>query len=408
MKLGRVAAIVGMGDAYASEQDIKDPLQLASEASWKAIREAGIGKSDIGALFTGRAPWADRRPQWNNIFASYLQLPVSLSTEVTVHGSGVNAMLGYGVRAIATGDAEYVLCVQSDATPLFIDTVAVGAATDACPQFEFPYGPLIPTLYAQIARRYMHEFGATERDFAEVAVQHQEWGRHHPHAAKRKYGKIDVETVLKSPYISTPLRRWMCATWGPGGTAGAFVVTTVENARKIARERGVQPIYIRGFGHLVTHEYLIERMGLRESRYPLGDLPNITTSGLVHCAREAYQMAGMTPSDVGTVQLSGNFSHTVLIAMEDLGFAKKGKAMELVKAGRMAPGGDLPTNTNGGWMSFGQPGISCAVDPIVEAVRQLRGQALGLQIEPPPKVAMTHGAGGLYACHSATLLSTEP
>jgi len=404
MSLGRVAAIVGMGDAYASKEDIKDPLQLASEASWKAIREAGIKKSDIGALFTGRAPWADRRPQWNNIFASYLQLPVGLSTEVTVHGSGVNAMLGWAARAIETGDAEYVLCVQSDATPLFIDTVAVGVATDACPQFEFPYGPLIPTLYGQVASRYMHEFGVTEEDFAEVAVQHQDWGHRHPHAAKRKYGKIDLETVMSSPYISTPLRRWMCATWGPGGTAGAFIVTTAENAQKM----GGNPIYLRGFGHLVTHEYLIDRMGLVESKYPLGDLPNLTTSALVHCANEAYKMADMTPSDVDTVQLAGNFSHTVLLAMEDMGFAEKGKGMDLVRSGRMAIGGDLPTNTNGGWMSFGQPGISCAVDSIVEGIRQLRGNALGEQIDDKAKVAMVHGAGGLWACHSATLLSTEP
>ena len=214
--LGRIAAIVGMGDAYADKDHVKDPLQLAAEASLGAFRDAGIKKDDIDILLTGRAPWADRRPQWSNIFASYLQLPVRMTTEITFHGAGVNAMIGQAALAIAAGVADYVLCVQSDAVELFIDATAVGAATDACPQFEFPYGPTIPTIYAQLACRYMHEFGVTEEDFAEVAVQRQEWAVHHPKAAKRKHGLITVEDVMRSPYISTPLRRWMCATWGPG------------------------------------------------------------------------------------------------------------------------------------------------------------------------------------------------
>ncbi|MDP3909531.1 MAG: thiolase family protein [Gemmatimonadales bacterium] len=398
MNLGRVAAIVGMGDAYADEDHRKDPLQLASEATYAALRDASICKSDIQALFTGRAPWADRRPQWNNIFASHLQLPVRLSSEITMHGAGVNAMLGYAAQAIATGLAEYVLCVQSDATPLFIDTVAVGAATDADPQFEYPYGPTIPALYAQIACRYMHEFGVTEEDFARVAVQHQAWGVHHPKAAKRRFGPITVETVLASPYVATPLRRWMCATWGPGGTAGAFIVTSAARAPS---HRAA--VYIRGFGSCTTHEYLTERMGLRQSSFRLGALPNLTTSGLAQASSDAYRMAGLTPEDVDIVELSGNFSHTVMIALEDLGFCEKGKAVELVRSGRLAPGGDLPLDTNGGWLSFGQPGISCAVDPIVEAVRQLRGEALGLQVKAPT-VALTHGAGGMFACHSVTIL----
>lgn len=406
--LGQAAAILGMGDAYADKQNIKDPLQLATEASWAAFKDAGIRKDDIDILLTGRSPWADRRPQWNNIFASHMQMPVRMTTEITFHGAGVNAMLGQAAQAIAAGVADYVLCVQSDAVELFIDATAVGAATDACPQFEFPYGPTIPTIYAQLASRYMHEFGVTEEDFAEVAVQRQEWAVHHPKAAKRRHGLITVADVMNSPYISTPLRRWMCATWGPGGTAGAFVVTSAQRARQATQANpALRPITIHGFGTCTTHEYLCERINLRTSRIPLGPLPAITTTGAAHAAREAYAMADMVPADMQMAQIAGNFSHTVLVQLEDLGFAPKGRAMDLVRSGRMRPGGDFPVDTNGGWMGFGQPGISVAADSLVETVRQLRGNPLGLLAGNSPQRAMAYSAGGMLACHSAVILGTQ-
>lgn len=400
--LGSVAAIVGMGDAYADKENRKDPLQLASEAAWAAIRDAGIDKKDIQVVLTGRPPWADLRPQWSNIIAAYLQLPVIFTSEVAMHGTGANAMLGLAAMLLKAGRADHILCLEADASPLFVDAVAIGAEVDADPQFERPHGPTIPSLYAQSACRYMHEFGVSEADFAEVAVQHQEWGRQHPKAAKRKYGSISVEQVLESPYVASPLRRWMCATWGPGGTAGAFVLTHAERARDAAR-----PIYLRGFGSCAIHEYLTEKMALRDSPFDLGPLPTLTHTAALEVGRQAYEMAGMGPQDMDLVQLSGNFSHTVLMQLEDLGFADKGKAMDLVRSGRMLPGGDLPVDTNGGFLSFGQPGMSCITDALVENVRQLRGDALGPQV-PDARTALFYAQGGMFACHSSTILSTEP
>ncbi|MDP6345460.1 MAG: thiolase family protein, partial [Alphaproteobacteria bacterium] len=340
---------------------------------------------------------------WNNIFASHIQLPLTLSTELTMHGAGINVMFGLAVQNIAAGMADYVLCLQSDATALFIDTVAVGAATDADPQFEYPFGPIIPALYGQVARRYMHEYDLSEEDFADVAVAQQEWGRRHPHAAKARFGAIDRADVLASPYVATPLRRWMCSTWG-GGTAGAFIVTSVENARQADK-----PLYIRGFGSCATHEYLSERMGIHQMPFAadFGALPNLTHSGVREAARQAYAMAGMTASDMDMVQMSANFSHMALLLLEDLGFAEKGRAIELYRQGRLTPGGDLPCDTNGGWLSFGQPGISCDMDTMVEGARQLRGEALGLQVPGRPKTAILQGAGGMMACNGVTILSTE-
>ena len=118
-----VAAIIGMGDAYASRADRKDPLQLAAEGTRRALQDAGITKDQVDAVYTGRSPWADKRSQWSNIFISHMQMPVKRTSEITMHGAGLTATLAVASEMIATGQAEYVLCLQSDATELFVDAI---------------------------------------------------------------------------------------------------------------------------------------------------------------------------------------------------------------------------------------------------------------------------------------------
>lgn len=397
-----VAAIVGMGDAYVNRDNRKDPMQLAVEAAHAALKDAGIGKNQIDAVFTGRSPWADKRSQWSNIFISHMQMPVTINSEITMHGAGLTVSVGMAAQMIAAGKAEYVLCLQSDATELFVDAVAMGAEADADPQFEIPYGPTIPSLYAQAACRYMHEFGVTEEDFAHVAISNQKWGVRHPHAAKARFGEIDVEKVLASPYVSSPLRRWMCSTWG-GGTGGALVVTSPENARNFA-----DPVHVLGYGSASTHEYLGDRMNLRRSRFEsLGPLPNITWTATGEAARQAFQQAGIGRDDIDMAQISVNFAHMGPMILEDLGFAAKGHGVRLYREGRTGSDGDLPLDTNGGWLSFGQPGISCNMDTYIEAIRQLRGIALGAAPAKRPETVLVQGSGGMLAAGAVAILSNR-
>lgn len=401
-----VAAIVGMGDAYASKQNRKDPLQLAVEATRAALADAGIGKDRIDAVYTGRSPWADKRSQWSNIFISHMQMPVRRTSEITMHGAGLTATLAVASEMIVAGQADYVLCLQSDATELFVDAVAMGAEADADPQFEIPYGPTIPALYAQAACRYFHEFGLGEEDLADVAIANQRWGMHHPHAAKGRHGEVDRAKVLGSPYVATPLRRWMCSTWG-GGTGGALVLTSPERAKADHRTAAREPIYLLGYGSATTHEYLTDRMNMRRCRFPeIGTLPKLTHTATATAARQAFGMAGLAPRDIDMAQISVNFAHMGPIIMEDLGFAPKGRGIDLYREGRTGLDGDLPTDTNGGWLSFGQPGISCNMDSLVEAVRQLRGEPLGKAPARRPKTVLVQGAGGMLAAGAVMLLSS--
>ncbi len=253
------------------------------------------------------------------------------------------------------------------------------------------------------AARYLHENGLTEADIAEVAVANQKWGVHHPHAAKARFGEIDVDKVLSSPYVSSPLRRWMCSTWG-GGTGGALVVTSPDNVKA-----GQEAVYLTGYGTATTHEYMTDRMNMRTAPFPsmAGTYPGMIPTATVEAARQAFEMADVGRDDIDMVEISANFAHMGPIILEDLGFASRGKGVEIYRSGRSGVDGDLPVDTNGGWLSFGQPGISCNMDTMVEAVRQLRGIPLGLPPRKKPSTVLVQGAGGMLAAGTVLVFTTD-
>jgi acetyl-CoA acetyltransferase len=395
------AAVVGFGDAYTDEGCAASPMALATEAALKALADAGVERDEVDGLLSGREPFGDYRPQWNNIFAAHLKIMPRHSTQVTVHGAGVNGMFKHAVMAVCTGAADVVLCVQTDGGQAFSDLAEDIPAVDADPWHELPYGPSMAGFYAMAARRYMHEFGVTEEDFARAALTHQRWGLLHPLSERSYAGELTVDDVLESRIIATPLRRWMVAPWRRTGTAGAFVVTTAERARSLTST----PLAILGVGEYSTHENLSDRMSARGTHPVLGELPTLTTTGAKEAARQAYEMAGLTAHDVQVAETGSNFSHTIMMGLEDLGFCEKGEAAGFIADGHIDPGGSLPYNTNGGYLWFGQAGISCGMDSIVELIRQLRGQALGRQVEA--EVGLVHGMGGPLSCHTVTILATE-
>lgn len=397
------AAVAGFGDAYADPTAAATPIALATSASLQALDDAGLHRDDVDGLLTGRTPFGDYRPQWNNIFAAHLKIMPRHSSEITAHGAGVNALFKHALIAVVTGAANTVLCVQTDGGLAYTDLKADIPNVDADPRFELPYGPTMASFYAMSARRYMHEYGVTDEQLARTAVSHQEWGRHHPEAERYSKGRLTVEDVLESRMIAAPLRRFMCAPWRKAGTAGAFVVTTAERAKTLQSK----PLYILGVGEMSTNEYVIDRLSLRGSHPFLGELPNLTTTGATDAARQAFEMAGLRPDDMDLVQTGSNFPHISQMMLEDCGFCAKGDAAAFLAEGHGDPGGKLPYNTNGGYLSFGQTGISCVMDSSIELIRQLRGEALGLQIDDP-HVGFVHGMGGPSSCHAAAILSTEP
>jgi acetyl-CoA acetyltransferase len=340
-------------------------------------------------------------------FCGETGLTPTLSTAITMHGPGVTMMMLHAAMAIVTGVSKNVLCVCADTAPLLSNPAAAVAALDVDQTYEFPYGATLPALYAQVASRYLHEYGLEDGIFAPVVIQSQRWAASHQYAARRNLGEITLAQVMDSPMIASPLRLLDCAKWGPAGTGGAFVVTSAERARDLVRT----PIYLLGAGSAITHETFSERIGLRHCSYDLGELPNLLRTGTAEAGRRAFQMAEVGPSDIDILETGTNFSFVRYLILEDLGFCDRGGAPEMVMSGAGEPGSRLPIDTNGGWLSFGQAGVSCAMDSVIEGIRQLRGEPLGLQATSPkgdpPQTCLVQSVGGCLSSHAVIIMSTE-
>lgn len=373
-------------------------LELQLHACQKAMTAAGIDRHDVGAVFTGRAPMSYTAMEWNMRIINELKIVPKLSSEITVHGAGVLATWQYAAMAVANGLIDYALCCSGCMGRRWVDLVKVNAGVESDLQFEMPYGPTTPSLYALWATRYMHEFDVSPADTAQIAVENRKWALAHPDAAMRSKGPITVDDVLASRLIASPLRLLDCSSWYTGGGVGsAVVITRADRAKDFDR-----PTYISGFGQCTTHEWITDRLGLRGIEPSLE--PNLVTTGAKVAAADAYAMAGWSPSDVDLVETSAPFTFLNMMVLEDLGFCEKGEGKHFVRDGGVAFDGGLPFNTNGGYLSFGQ--AANGMHMAIEAVQQLRGDTPGRQVEDAQR-ALVHFHGGPNAAHSVMLLSNE-
>jgi len=213
----------------------------------------------------------------------------------------------------------------------------------------------------------------------------------------RSKGPLTVEDVLASKMLASPIRILDSSTWFKGGFGTAVIVTRAD---KVSREHN--PIYISGFGEAVTHEWLTDRMHFSGVEPAL--TANLHTTGAKVAADRAYAMAGLTPGDIDLAETSVPFTFANMMALEDLGFCKKGEGKDFVRGGGISYDTGLPFNTNGGYLSFGQAphGMHMAV----EAIQQLRGQAQGKQVTQARR-GLAHFHGGPLAGHCVMIFSNQ-
>lgn len=406
-------AIAGYGASYADESEPVPPLTLAARAIRDAVDDAGLEPADVRGqgLLTARRPVADHRPQWNNALASYLNLTPRFSTEVTMHSSGIISSIELASAAIQSGVVDYVVCAGADAAASlgayphiasssnkYTNYTEFAGTMDVHPEFEHPFGVIMPAAYAMGARRQMAELGHTEEEFALASVICRDWGVDFPYATLGHKGRITVEDVLESRMIASPIRLLNIMPLGPTGSGGAFVVTSANRAEELTDD----PVYVDGYGTRSTHEHLTPRLNAPYWE-PRG---NLTESGLVDAAARAFAMAGYGPEVIDLVETTASTGSTVPLLLEDLDFCEKGEGGRFLRKGHLDPDdGSIAFNTDGGALTAGQPGVSLYTDRIVECLRQLRGEALGRQATDVER-GVVYGTGGpLYACNTIAILS---
>src|SRR5258707_5229752 len=255
--------------------------------------------------------------------------------------------------------------------------------------FEFPYGPTVVNMYGMCAMRHMYEFGTTAEQLAWIKVAAWHHAQSNEHALLKDV--VTVEQVVNSPMIADPLHRLDCCVITDGG--GAIVVVAPEIAAKLKRPK----VKLIGAGEFVKTQ--------------MGGKVDLTYSGARFSGATAFAEAGVKPSDMKYVSIYDSFTITVLMQLEDLGFAEKGKGGKLVADGNLISGtGKLPFNTDGGGLCSNHPGNRGGLTKVLEAVRQLRGEAHPKVQGKNCDLALAHGTGGSPGPrpgHASVVVGTE-
>ena len=359
------SAVVGVGHAGFGEAPGLSAYDIMAQAVQAALADAGLQLSDVDGLFC--AMMEDAMP--GLMAAEYLGLRPRFVDGTMVGGS---SLVNYLVSATAALDAGLcdvaLICYGSNQRSASGRLVTRSVP----PLYEAPYKARYPiSAYALAAARHMYEFGTTREQLAEVAVAARAWAGHNPEAFMR--APLTREDVLSSRMVGDPLTVRDCCLVTDGG--GAFVLVRSERARDCPKP----PAYLLGAAAASHHRQISQ-------------MPDMTTTAAKESGDRAFAMAGLTPADVDVAELYDAFTINTILFLEDLGFCAKGEGGAFVEDGRIAPGGMLPVNTNGGGLSCVHPGMY-GIFTVIEAVRQLRGDAPGLQVENV-EVALAHGNGG--------------
>jgi acetyl-CoA C-acetyltransferase len=378
------AFIAGVFEHPTRKAVDKSLSQLHAEVAYGALRDAGLTIDDVDGYFVA----GDNTNLYPLSLVEYLGLRVRTLGATDTGGSAYITHVGQAVEAIAAGRCSVALITLAGRPR------TGGAAADPAPDwslpdvpFEQPFGRAVINTYAMAAMRHFHEYGTTSEQLAWIKVAASHHAQHNPNAMLRKL--VTVEEVLASPMIADPLHRLDCCVVSDGG--GAIVVVAPEVARSLTRPL----IRIRGIGDAVKHHN--------------GGKIDLTHTATRWSAADAFAEAGVKPSDIRYASIYDSFTITVLEQLEDLGFCEKGEGGRFVSDGNLIAGvGKLAVNTDGGGLCNNHPANRGGMTKVIEAVRQLRGEAHPAVQVPNCGVAVANATGGwLGTRHAAATIVLE-
>lgn len=384
----RDVAIISAAATKCGEQWDKSIKDLAWEAGVKAVEEAGISGKDIEYLVVGNMSGGMFVGQEHigALVADFLGLnPIpSLRVEGACASGGIAFFQGYLAVAsglydiVAVGGVEKMTDVEQEQA-----TTALSGAMDF--EWEAYFGATFPGIYALMARRYMHEYGLKRESLAKVSVKNHYHGSMNPLAHFRN--KITVDEALNAPMVADPLGKYDCCPISDG--AALVILAPLEIARKYTDT----PIIVKSSVMASDTLSLLRRRDI------------CTLDATVNAAEKAFKLAHMERGQVDVIEVHDCFTIAEILAIEDLGFAKKGEGWKLYEEGETYVGGRLPVNTDGGLKASGHPVGATGVKQIVELVKQLRGEAEKGRQVANAEVGLAHNVGGSGATAVVTILS---
>jgi acetyl-CoA acetyltransferase len=355
-------------------------MGLHLQAATNALLDAGLSASDIDGVAAIGTPGPVTIAHALGIKPLWLDGTYAGGASFLIH-------VRHAAAAIAAGYCRTVLITHGESgrsrvgpTPIVIDPWSVQG------QFEVPYGTAgAATTFTVPALRYMKETGTTHEQLARVAVETRKWAHLNPRALMRD--PITVEDVLASRMIVYPFHLLECCLVTDGG--GALIVTSAERASDMPQR--APRVHVLGSGEASDGPVMSMMADLTRSR------------GFQLSSQAAFRQARIDHRDVDHLMIYDAFAHVPLFGLEDMGFVGRGEAAGFIADGHVGPGGSLPMNTNGGGLSYTHTGMY-GMFAILEAVRQLRGEAAA-QV-PDPKISVVLGNGGSFVVAGTLVLGT--
>ena len=374
----RDVAVIGIGVTRFGELWDKSFRQLIAEAGSKAILDAGISGTEINALYVGSMS-AGRFIGQEHIGAlvadcagfSHTHIP---STRVESACASGGLAVRQGFLSVASGMNDVVVVGGVEKMTDVAGSEATNTlATAADQEWETVFGATFPGLYAMIATRHMHEYGTTREQLAQIAVKNHANGALNPYAQFKR--AISIENVLNASMVAYPLGLLDCSPVSDG--AAAVILCVADKAKKYTDK----PVKIIGSGQASDTLALHGRKDI------------CTFESTIHAAKMAYKQASIQPKDIDIAEVHDCFTIGEILAIEDLGFVKKGEGGKAIDNKITTRDGEIPINTSGGLKAKGHPVGATGLAQIAEIVMQLRGEADQRQVKEA-ETGLTHNIGG--------------
>lgn len=380
--MGGKPVIAGAVDTAVGRLPDQSCLSLHALVSRQAVADARLEWTDIDGVL---AAFSFTQPHMMlaSVVCEYMGIKPGFTSAIQSGGATACTAVMMAAALVASKMCRNVLVVTGDnrLTGLPKGGAAAILAKFGHQEFEQPYGISIPSAYALVAQRYMHEYGTTEEELAAIAVTAREYASVHPNAHMR--APITVNDVMRSKPISTPLKLLDCCLVSDG--AAAVVVSDAAHL-----DASSPRVEILGAGQGHTHEHICAA-------------PSLIDFGCKQSAAQAFDRARVGPKQIDVAEIYDSFTITLAVELESMGFFGKGEAGAAAADGALGPDGQLPCNTHGGLLSYGHSGAAGGMFHVVEAVRQLRGSPLGKSIKSP-ELAFVHGDGGVLSAHCSLVL----
>ncbi len=376
------AYLRGAGSTPFGRHEGRHALDLMAQAARQALTNADLTRTEIDGVLCGYATTLPHL-MLSTLFCERFALAPHYAHSMQLGGATGAAMLMTARELVRSGRCRNVLVVAGEnrltgqSRDSSIQTLAQVGDAD----YEVPNGASVPAYYALMASEYMHRTGVSSADLAEFAVLMRSNAARHPEAHLRT--PITQADVLSAKPIAAPLSMLDCCPISDG--AMACIVSASPGPHGA--------VHLAGAGQAHRHQHLTA-------------MANVMQCGSADAATQAFAEAGMTPADIDYLGIYDSFTITLVMLLEEIGFAPRAGAAARARAGEFAPTGSQPLNTHGGLLSFGHCGVAGGMAHIVEAWRQMTSQAGERQIHPPRR-AFIHADGGVMSSHVSLILSTE-